>query len=121
MKRSKAFATAGVVSASLLLTSVAFGANVGLFGLTSHADGPGDLKVVDEAPEEVVEVVDVPVTVPPTPMTAAPQSSNPGPGGGHLPSNHVASTSQYDAPASGEYEDDDDSAPEVEDHDGEDD
>ncbi|MCJ7672931.1 MAG: hypothetical protein MUP67_12930 [Acidimicrobiia bacterium] len=46
MQRRKAFATAGAVSVTALALVVALGANVGLFGLTRHDDGPGRFKLV---------------------------------------------------------------------------
>ena len=46
MERRKAFATAGAVSVTAIVVVVALGANVGLFGLTRHDDGPGQFKIV---------------------------------------------------------------------------
>ena len=51
MERRKAFATAGAVSVTAIVVVVALGANVGLFGLTRHDDGPGQFKLVGSTHE----------------------------------------------------------------------
>ena len=71
MERRKAFATAGAVSVTALALVVALGANVGLFGLTRHDDGPGRFKLVgstqSRGPNVRTEIVDVPVPAAPAP------------------------------------------------------
>lgn len=107
MERRKAFATAGAVSITAVAAVVALGANMGLFGLTRHDDGPGQFKLVDNTaqsrPVVRTEVVDVPVPVPSAPSGAsssrptAPTASTGRP---------VAPTAAAGAPAAGEHEDD---------------
>jgi len=71
MQRRKAFATAGAVSVTALALVVALGANVGLFGLTRHDDGPGRFNLVSSTqsrgPNVRTEIVDVPVPAAPAP------------------------------------------------------
>ena len=67
MERRKALATAASVSAIALTATIALGANVGLFGLTSRDSGPGTFQLVDSKtpkPDVRTEIVDVPVTTP---------------------------------------------------------
>lgn len=77
MERRKAFATAGAVSVTAIVVVVALGANVGLFGLTRHDDGPGRFKLVGsthQGPEADVRTggVDAPAPgVPPAGSSVA--------------------------------------------------
>ena len=67
MERRKALATAASVSAVALAATIALGANVGLFGLTTHDNGPGSFKLVDSKTTKPIvrtEIVDVPITTP---------------------------------------------------------
>ena len=67
MERRKALATAASVSAVALAATIALGANVGLFGLTSDGKSPGSFELVDSKSSEPIvrtEIVDVPVTAP---------------------------------------------------------
>lgn len=67
MERKKALATAASVSAVALAATIALGANVGLFGLTTQENGPGSFQLVDSKTTKPVvrtEIVDVPVTTP---------------------------------------------------------
>ena len=84
MQRRKAFAAAGAVSATALVGVLALGANIGLFGLTSRTDGPGEFQIVEAS--EVVPVTEAgtsgssvpPVTKPrtaPIASTTAPTPS----------------------------------------------
>ena len=64
MERRKALATAASVSAVALAATIALGANVGLFGLTTHDNGPGSFKLIDAKSSQPVvrtEVIDIPV------------------------------------------------------------
>lgn len=107
MERKKAFAAAGAVSATALMGVMAVGANIGLFGLTSRTDGPGEFQIVDAS-----EVV-----VPDTSPAAGVSGGASEPGGSSLspttskasPS-RAASTPGVYAPTSttGQYESDDD-------------
>jgi hypothetical protein len=103
MDRRKAFATAGAVSVTALALVVALGANMGLFGLTRHDDGPGNFKLIDNTqqakPSVRTEIVDVPVPAP-----AAPPAPVTGTG---APSGSSAPRPSYTPPASaggGSYE-----------------
>ena len=84
MDRRKAFATAGAVSVTAIVVVGALGANVGLFGLTRHDDGPGQFALVgstDQSPTPDVstEGVDAPAPgVPPAPSSEAGSSSGSG-------------------------------------------
>lgn len=67
MERRKALATAASVSAVALAATIALGANVGLFGLTTQDNGPGSFQLVDSKSTKPVvrtEIVDIPVTTP---------------------------------------------------------
>jgi hypothetical protein len=64
MQRRKALATAGAISATALAATIALGANLGLFGLTTASGGPGTLEPVSpKVPTTRTEVIDVPVPV----------------------------------------------------------
>ncbi len=123
MDRRKAFATAGAVSVTALALVVALGANMGLFGLTRHDDGPGNFKLIDNTqqakPSVRTEIVDVPVPAPdpapaPAPAPAAgtrSQSGYPGSGPSYTPSGSSGAPS-YQSPDSGhEVEDGHESEP----------
>ena len=95
MERRKAFATAGAVSVTAIVVVVALGANVGLFGLTRHDDGPGQFKIVGsthQGPEADVRTGGVDA---PAPGVAPAGSSGPGssagPGASVAPSPAVPS------------------------------
>ena len=115
MQRRKAFATAGAVSVTALALVVALGANVGLFGLTRHDDGPGRFKLVgstqSRGPNVRTEIVDVPVPAAPAPgggsssgrssSSASPSASAVAPAGTSAPS---ATSSSGGQPTSDDHE-----------------
>jgi hypothetical protein len=108
VERRKAFATAGAVSITAVAVVVALGANMGLFGLTRHDDGPGQFKLVDNTaqsrPVVRTEVVDVPVPVPSEPSTASsPRSKAPTAGTG---TSATASSAGEVAPSAPRSDDD---------------
>jgi hypothetical protein len=101
-------ATAGAVTATALAATIALGANLGLFGLASAENGPGNLSVVDKTKAVRTEVIDIPVPVT-TPSTAPSRSSR-----------TVPATPTVSAPSrSHDDESDDDEHEEVEHEDAE--
>ena len=115
MERRTALATAGAITATVMTAAIALGANMGLFGLASAEEGPGNLRLVDtpEAQLSHTEVIDVPVPV----TVGAPSGSDQG----VRTSSGSGAPAPYVAPSSG-YSDDDDSYDEPDDeHEYEDD
>lgn len=115
MERRKALATAASVSAVALAATLALGANVGLFGLTSSDNGPGSFELVDSKTSEPIvrtEIVDVPITTQgsggstgdPTTSSTTPSAST----DGTSPSTTVA-TSPHDDDHDHDHEAEDDS------------
>ena len=96
MERRKAFATAGAVSVTAIVVVVALGANVGLFGLTRHDDGPGQFKLVGSTHETSASDVrtggvDAPAPDAPAPGVPTAGSSGAGSSGAGSPSGSGAS------------------------------
>lgn len=101
MERRKALATAGAATAAALAATIALGANLGLFGLTSSGAGPGTFEPVDATkPPPRTEVIDVPV-----PVTGATGGGGAASSGGAAPTAAPAAPAPAPVAASGSGDD----------------